>query len=237
MKDSKNFFEHFQHTKPTSIGNKISKYTFKKLFDSLQIKKSDKVLEIGPGKGMFADLCLKNCAEYWAIEPNEKMAQSLEKQGAKVIKSFVPPIPDMPVKFNTVVMIDVLEHLDNMTSALEVAKDVYNLLEKNGKFLICSPDYLNFGKYFYLIDFSHNYLTSHRRLHQLLLNVGFKKISGYYHSGPLTGLSCFIVSFLASCLPFARLGLVFPDNKLLQRAFNAQITLLRRVVVIGQKED
>jgi ubiquinone/menaquinone biosynthesis C-methylase UbiE len=237
MKDTKNFYDHFAQSKPTTIGDKLVNYIFRKLFNRLNIKKSDRVLEIGPGRGVFADICLENGVEYWAIEPNEKMAESLEKRGVKIIRSTVPPIPALPVKFNAVVMIHVLEHMDTMTAALDTARGINGLLENGGKFLICSPDFLGIGKYFFLGDFSHNYVTSYRRLHQLLISAGFKKISGYYTSGPFTGLPGFIISFLARCLPFVWLGSLIPDNKIILKAYEAQITFLRNIVVIAEKED
>ena len=237
MKDTKNFYDHFAQTKPTTIGDRLVKHIFKKLFNKLKIKRSDRVLEIGPGRGVFADICLENGAEYWAIEPNEKMAESLQRRGAKVIRSIVPPLPALPVRFNAVVLIHVLEHMDTMTAALDVVRGANSLLENGGKLLICSPDFLTLGKYFFLGDFSHNYVTSYRRLQQLLISAGFKKISGYYTSGPFTGILCFIVSSLARYLPVIWLGSAFPDNKIILKAYEAQITFLRNIVITGQKEN
>jgi len=238
MKNSKDFFNHFVQARSTFIGDKLSIYTFRRLFESLNVKPSDKVLEIGAGHGDFAKICIEHGAKYWAIEPNEEMACSLEQQGIKVIRCIIPPVPALTEKFDIVVMIDVMEHMDTMTGALDIAKSVYSLLEKNGKFLICSPDYQSFGKYFYLIDFSHNYITSYRRLHQLLVNAGFKTIFGYHYSGPFKGLLCFLISGLVHYLPFAWLSLAIrSSNGFLHKLFKAQIYFLRRVAIIGQKNE
>ena len=59
------------------------------------LKSGDKVLEIGPGRGAFADLCLERSIQYTAIEPNPHLAESLESRGAEVVRALVPPLPEM----------------------------------------------------------------------------------------------------------------------------------------------
>ncbi len=38
------------------------------------------ILEIGPGRGVFADICIKDGMDYVAIEANRQMAESLVKE-------------------------------------------------------------------------------------------------------------------------------------------------------------
>ncbi len=231
------FFDHFRQNKPTRFGQWLVRKTAKSIFEFAKIKQDSSVLEIGPGRGTFAEICLDNGAEYWAIEANKKMAEDLENHGANVIQTLVPPLPDMGQKFDVVVMINIMEHMDNMTAALSLSKEIYELLNPSGKLVICSPDYANWAHHFFLVDFSHNYVTSYRRLEGLLTSAGFDKIEATYQSGYFRGIAAIPLSILAFWLPLGRLHTIFPKNKLLRKLYRLQTPFLRCVLILGEKEN
>lgn len=231
------FYDHFAHDRPTKIGNWITKGFSLKLFRYSNVEPGCRVLEIGPGRGVFADLCLKSDVEYFAVEPNRQMAASLEERGAEVICAMVPPLPRIDKKFDIVVMVNVMEHMNSMQEALQVTQDVREMLRPKGKFVIQSPDYLNWRLNFFNGDFSHNYVTTRRRLEQLLVNAGFNNVRSCYFSGPLTGFMGFLVSVLASRLPFGFLNALFPDNKVFHKLYKLQTTFLRTVLILGERPD
>lgn len=229
------FYEHFRKDKPTLAGSWITRVFFQKLFRYAQLKSSSSVLEIGPGRGDFADVCLENGIEYFAIEPNRQMAASLEKRGAKVVCAMVPPLPEIGRTFDVVVMIHVMEHMSGMQDALRTTQQISRILKPKGRLVICSPDYLNLRHNFFNCDFSHNYVTTRRRLEQLLVDAGFNNIRSYYFSGPLTGFMCFLVSALVSRLPFGFLNALFPDNKVFHKLYKLQLTFSRTVLILGER--
>jgi len=234
--ESGTFFDHFsREDKPTKMGMRLVKALSRRIFRYAEIASGTNILEIGPGRGVFADICLEKGIEYCAVEPNQQMAASLEKRGANVIHAVVPPLPEIDKSFDNVVMINVMEHMNSMQDALQITRQIREVLKPRGKFVICSPDYLNWRHNFFNCDFSHNYVTTRRRLKQLLVNAGFENIKSCYLSGPLTGFVCFLVTALVSRLPFGLLNAMFADSKLCYKLYKMQLTFLRKVLILGEK--
>jgi len=232
------FFGHFsQADKPTKLGMRLVKILSRRIFRYAEIASGGSILEIGPGRGVFADICLEKGIEYFAIEPNEQMAASLEKRGANVIRAMVPPLPEFDRSFDAVVMINVMEHMNSMEEAMQITRQIRDVLKPKGKLVIHSPDYLNWRLNFFNCDFSHNYVTTRRRLKQLLVNVGFKSIKSCYLSSSLSGFLCFLVTALVSRLPFGLLDGLFPDSKVFYKLYKIQLTFLRKVLILGEKPD
>lgn len=231
----KTFFDHFCQDRPTRLGSRLAGKLAESIYQSAQIAGTASVLEIGPGRGVFADVCVSKGIEYWAIEPNEELAKALEKKAVKVLRTIVPPIPPIERRFDAVVMISVMEHMDTMGMALDLAKQVYNLLNPGGRFVIYCPDYLNWKHLFFQSDFSHNYITTRLRLEGLLVSAGFKYIDSCYRNSHFTGIMCFITSAVAARLPFGWLNAVFPKNKVLRKLWKLQMSFLTRVLVVGTK--
>ena len=227
------FFDHFSHDKSTKLGEWFVKSMAQKVYDFAQINCNSSILEIGPGKGEFAKLCVGH--DYQAIEPNEEMAAALEKRGVRVARNMVPPIPDFGRGFDFVVMIDVMEHLDTMTAALKLSENVRDILNPKGKFVIISPDYVSWGYYFFLNDFTHNYITTRRRLQNLLVSAGFNEIESRYQSGHIQGLLGVLISLIARRLPFGFLYSLFPESKIIHKLYKLQSNFLRRVLICGEK--
>jgi len=231
------FYDHFQQDKPTGAGNWISKAFAEKIFEYAGIGTGHCVFETGPGRGVFADACLKAGAEYYAVEPNRQMAESLEKKGAKVVCAMAPPLPEMDRQFDFAVMINVMEHMNSMRDALQITQQIREVLKPKGKFVICSPDYLNYRHNFFNCDFSHSYVTTRRRLKQLLISGGFGNIRSCYLSGPFGGITGMLISTIISRMPFGFLNGAFPENKIFHKLYKLQLTLSRKVLILGEKQD
>jgi SAM-dependent methyltransferase len=229
------FYDHFHQDSPTGLGNWIAKIFSKKIFKYAKVEPDYGVLEIGPGRGIFTDICIEKGIECSAIEPNKQMAASLEKRGVNVIRAIVPPLPALDKEFDVVVMINVMEHMNSMQDALQITRQIREVLKPKGKLLICSPDYLNLRHNFFNCDFSHSYVTTRRRLRQLLLSAGFENIKSCFLCGPITGLLCFLITALISRLPFGLLNAFFPDNKVFYKLYKIQLTFSRKVLILGEK--
>ncbi len=230
------FYNHFPKDRPTRAGSWVSKAFSEKIFEWAEIERGSSVLEIGPGRGVFADVCLAKGAKYSAVEPNQQMADSLEGRGADVICAIVPPLPGMDKKFDVVVMINVMEHMNSMADALQITEQINNVLEAGGKFVICSPDYLNLRHNFFNCDFSHSYVTTRRRLTQLLNSGGFGDMQSCHLCGPIAGLLGILISAFIARLPFGLLNSIFPDSKILHKLYKIQLTFSRKILILGVKQ-
>ena len=232
---SGSFYSHFIQLKPTKIGMWLSRVSSEIIFRYAGLTEGMNVLEIGPGLGAFADVCIKRSIEYYAVEPNRQMADELEAKGVEVNRVIVPPLPEFNRTFDAVVMIQVLEHMDTMSSALQIVQQIWHVLKPGGKIIVCSPDYMNLRINFFDCDFSHNFVTTRRRLDELLFSAGFRTVSSCYLSGPISGFLCILLSAFVSRLPFGILSALFPDSKLLYRLYRLQLKFSRSVLIVGER--
>jgi len=229
------FFDHLrQAEQPTGAGLRWTRRAFERMLTFAEAAPGSRILEIGPGRGGLAELCLARKMEYHAVEPNAELAESLRHKGAHVVCARVPPLPALDGTFDLVAMVNVMEHMNGLEQALDTACQVRRVLQPGGRFLIHSPDYLSWRSHFFNCDFSHNYVTTRRRLDQLLVNAGYDGIRSGYMSGPFRGAAAVLVSALASHLPFGALEALAPDCPVCRRLYKLQLTFSRRILILGR---
>jgi hypothetical protein len=125
--------------------------------------------------------------------------------------------------------------MDSMNMALQLAREVLASLNSGGRFVVYVPDYANFRYHFFHGDFSHSYVTSWPRIEGLLTSAGFESTKGSYLAGPVGWPLCFPLSGLAARLPFGLLDMFLPNRKWVHKLYKLQLSLLRRVLMIGRK--
>ena len=183
-------YDFYAEKKVTSIGARINGLATVKLarmFSAglhLSAKDKPSVLEIGPGQGLFASR-LKDlmAVAYKAYEPERLLYEKMLSQGFSVVNSTVPPIPDHNDQFDAVALINVLEHMPGTTAAEELLKEIGRVLKKTGMLFIVVPNYLDWGKDFFNLDYTHQLITTEYRLTQMLSDAGFCIQSMRYHYG------------------------------------------------------
>jgi SAM-dependent methyltransferase len=151
---------------------------------------------------------------------NEDMA--LNCAAGQVVSAVVPPVPDLGGTFDVVVMNSVIEHMNTMVDALELSKQVLAMLRPGGRFVLYAPDYANWRHHFFIGDFSHSYITSWRRMEELLISAGFDRIEGCYQTATSGARA---LPGLAAWLPFGWLDVLFPTAGL--RLYKIQLGLWR----------
>ena len=234
QKNNDAFFDHLRKAEqPTGLGMRLVRRAAERILAFADVPPGGSVLEIGPGRGDLAALCLARKMEYHAVEPNAGLAESLRSRGAKVVCAKVPPLPVLDRTFDLVVMVNVMEHMNGLEQALDTACQVRAVLKAGGKFLIHCPDYLSWRLHYFNCDFSHNYVTTRRRLDQLLVNAGYADIRSGYMSGPFRGAAAVILSAFASRMPFGALEALFPHGSWCRRLYKLQLTFSRRVLILG----
>lgn len=172
------FYDNFsKRSEISEIGkilvNKKNNFYLSLLLKYLGEKKKDiKILEIGPGKGYFAQACRNKKLNYTGIEANKKMFKKLKQKGFPVYNKFVPPI-DLTSKFDIIFMDQVFEHMKNRDEALDLIKDCKNHLNKNGLLMISVPDIRYFKEDFFACDYTHNFPLSIHSLKQIFIDFDF----------------------------------------------------------------
>jgi SAM-dependent methyltransferase len=137
-----------------------------------------KVLEIGVGRGDFAQYFKSIGANYTGIEANKILCERLNEQGFNVICSQVPPFPQELEKgtFDLVVMSHIFEHFRDWQEALAVLGEIFSLLKSGGRLLLFHPDYLDWGSDYFDGDYSHSLILTRNRTDNLTQDAGFKII-------------------------------------------------------------
>lgn len=232
--NNEHFYDHFHRDRPTRPGAALSRRFSARIFRFAGMKAGSKVLEIGPGHGAFADCCMSREVAYTAIEPNPHLAEALEGRGIRVVRAGVPPMPALETKFDFIVLVNLLEHMNGTKEALEIVQQIGEYLEPQGALVVCSPDYLNMGRHFFNCDFSHGYVTTRRRLVQLLDSAGYDRTRSCYLSGPVSGFLGILLAGIAARLPFGLLQAWFPDNRALAKLYKLQLSLSRKVLVVAR---
>lgn len=135
---SEKFYEHMQRFDWYYLDDK-QEYKYACKF----ITNSDSVLEIGCGKGAFAQKIMN--AKYTGIEFSSKAAQIAASQGIKVINESIQSHSNThQEEYDIVCSFQVLEHVDNIKSFLQSSLDC---LKPNGLLIISVPSFDSFSKY------------------------------------------------------------------------------------------
>jgi SAM-dependent methyltransferase len=186
------FFESFARSQRSRHASSIGMWNWKravrKKFRILQEcgLESGACLEIGPGEGDFARLCAEHGIDYKGIERSPTYQQKLAAEGFAVELGTAPPLRFENDKFHAVLILTVLEHMPTYEQALALLSESCRVLKRNGLLAIEVPDFMRCGIDFYAWDYTHSFLTTQRRLNQVLCDAGFAPQRWLYVTGSLS---------------------------------------------------
>ncbi|MGQ0735698.1 MAG: class I SAM-dependent methyltransferase [Acidobacteriota bacterium] len=190
MAESSNFYKSFSEKKLTTYGSarrgKIEQHRLGLLH---RFTRAPGVLyEIGPGHGTLAEQAVEAGWTYTAIEASPILADVLRKKGLAVIESWTPPIPIPDAAADVVYADQVLEHMSGIDAARAFTAEALRSLRPGGTFFVVVPDYLKERAFFWDVDYTHNFVTTERRVRQLLNDGGFDLLRVERSIGVATGL-------------------------------------------------
>ena len=145
------------------------------------------IVEIGPGTGGFAKSAISSGWSYRGFDASEVLANELRSGGLKVTQAWVPPMPIDDQSCDVVYADQVLEHMSGIDMAREFVNEASRVLRPGGVFLVVVPDYLKEKEFFWDIDYTHNFVTTDRRVRQLLYDGGFEMKEMVRSIGVATG--------------------------------------------------
>jgi SAM-dependent methyltransferase len=137
-------------------------------------KPPGQLLEIGPGHGTLAALAVQSGWTYSGIEPSAILADQLRRRGLDIIEAFTPPIPAPDASVDVVYADQVLEHMSGIDTARALTAEALRVVRPGGVFFVVVPDFLKERGFFFDIDYTHNFVTTERRVRQLLYDGGFE---------------------------------------------------------------
>ena len=147
------------------------------------------LLEVGPGHGSLARAAVAAGWRYRGIEASRVLADTLTSEGLDVKHAWTPPIPGADQSADVVYADQVLEHMSGIDAAREFVAEAHRILRPNGVFFVVVPDYLKERAFFWDIDYTHNFITTERRVRQLLYDGGFDIAQMVRSIGVATGLA------------------------------------------------
>ncbi len=153
------------------------------------IQPPGRLLEIGPGQGTLATLAVAANWTYSAVEPSAILAEQLRQQGLDVMQAWTPPIPAPDAGSDVIYADQVLEHMSGIDAARALTAEALRVLRPGGVFFVVVPDYLKERGFFWDIDYTHNFVTTERRVRQLLYDGGFDIAQVVRSIGVATGLA------------------------------------------------
>jgi SAM-dependent methyltransferase len=97
----------------------------------------------------------------------------LRGKGLRVIQSLVPPFPVEDAAYDVVYADQVLEHMSGIDAARAFTAESLRALQPGGVLFVVVPDYLKERTFFWDVDYTHNFVTTERRVRQLFYDGGF----------------------------------------------------------------
>jgi SAM-dependent methyltransferase len=230
-----NQYQFFAQKKISPVAQTIARILHKKLF--ILFKKhfsssANSILEIGPGQGAFTELLTAiPSLHYKGYEPATLLCRHLQSKGLTVTQTVVPPIPEKDNQFGGIVLLNVLEHMNGISAAQQLASELFRTLAPQGIAFISVPSFLDWRTDFFNLDYTHDFVTTELSVSQLLADAGFSiEYIGYSYGcffsdvGRILNFSAKLARWLLmTFLPrkfgrkekIQKLGILFAENILL----------------------
>lgn len=135
---------------------------------------SHTLLEIGPGRGEFADIVASGGVHYTGVEPSDSLRAELESKGFEMRTEPLPKINIKDEGVDVVYSYDALEHLGDYSTILDFFTEAFRVLKPGGSIVVIAPNAETIGHLFYMYEYQHNYFTNRDRVETMLTDAGFK---------------------------------------------------------------
>ena len=191
MAESSTFYKTFSEKKLTSYGSsRRGRIELHRLGLLHRYKTAPgEMVEVGPGHGTLAEQAVQAGWAYTAIEASPILIEVLRKKGLRVIESWTPPIPVPDASTDVVYADQVLEHMSGIDAARLFTAEARRALRPGGVLFVVVPDYLKERTFFWDVDYTHNFVTTERRVKQLFNDGGFDILHVERSIGLATGIA------------------------------------------------
>jgi len=140
-----------------------------------------KVLDVGCGIGLFLEYMPSSVG----VDVNEECVKFCVERGLKAKLMDYDKLPFEKCSFDTIILDNVLEHIEN---PIPLLLECNRVLKENGKIIVLVP-----GKKGYLRDNDHKHYYDHASLRHLLLENGYTV--KYQRSLPFRGIEHILSAF------------------------------------------
>lgn len=229
------FYDYYDDLQATGVGRAWARSQARNVLGRLRslAPGARTVLEIGPGHGSFAEACAAMGLCYTALDINLRLLRSLQVGGHTGVRAMAPSLPFATGYYDIAFASHVIEHSATYREALAFATELGRVVAPGGLVALVAPDYLALGDDYWNCDYSHGFVTTRRRLRQLLRDAGLTVCSASYVWGPLQGFrgaiaGATIGSSLAGAVARAVPGRVG------ERLYKARLTFARAIFIVAE---
>jgi len=99
------------------------------------LKPSTKVLEVGCGNGK--NMLYRTDLQLYGIDISDEQVVICKEKGLSVEKSNMTKLPFSDLEFDSIICIATYHHLDNNEERAQALKEMYRVLKKSGRVMIC----------------------------------------------------------------------------------------------------
>ncbi len=194
---------------------------------------SSSLLEIGPGRGVFADVCRQANLRYYALDINHRLLMRLGDRGVCGVQSHAERLPFVDRAFDIAFASHVIEHSPDHLSALSFLSEMRRVVIPGGIVALVVPDYLALREDFWNCDYSHSFVTTRRRLLQMYHDVRLTMIEQLSLYGPLIGTVGWLGGHILGGSAMSAIARMTP-GVLGEKMYQVRLTFARAILIIGR---
>jgi ubiquinone/menaquinone biosynthesis C-methylase UbiE len=229
------FYDYYSDRSATSVGmgwvRAQTRFVLGRLMHASPSASS--LLEIGPGRGIFADACRQKHLHYCALDINARLLRNLSGRGHSSIQARATHIPCASATFDIIFASHVIEHSPGYSEALAFLEEMRRVAKCGGLVALVAPDYLALREDFWNCDYSHSFVTTRRRLRQMYHDVGLTVTEERSLYGPLTGAAGWFAGQTAGGRMMGNIARAIP-GAFGEKLYKLRLTFAHAILIIGR---
>jgi SAM-dependent methyltransferase len=233
------FYGWFSEQRVTRLGaarrDRIDRFRLAQL--SRHIAPPGDMLEIGPGQGSVAQAAIADGWRYRAIEASPILAERLRRRGLDVIEAWTPPMLAADASCDVVFADQVLEHMSGVEAAKHFVAEAHRTLRPRGILFVVVPDCMKERMFFWDIDYTHSFVTTERRVRQLLYDGGFGVEAVVRSIGAATGVLRDALGAGAVLVDFPGVNTLARYTKTEELLYRVRKNLFQTLAFVARKDD
>lgn len=229
------FYDYYDDLQATGMGRTWARTQARNVLARLRrlAPTAHSVLEVGPGHGSFAQACAAAGLCYTGLDINLRLLRSLQDKGHSGVRAMAPGLPLASGRYDIAFASHVIEHSATYREALAFAAELERVVAPGGIVALVAPDYLALGDDFWNCDYSHGFVTTRRRLRQLLRDAGLTVRSTDYVWGPLQGFEGAVAGTTLGSRLAGAVTRAIP-GRVGERLYKARLTFARAILIVAE---
>jgi SAM-dependent methyltransferase len=171
--------------------------------------------------------------DYIALDINQRLLAAAYTRGHQGIRALAPGLPVQAGQFDIAFASHVIEHSPTYPDALTLLSEMARIVRPGGIVTLVTPDYLALREDFWNCDYSHSFVTTRRRLRQIMRDTGLTLIDEQNIYGPLMGSQGVIGGMLFGSRLLGSIARTIP-GQVGERLYKLRLTFARALLIIGQ---